>query len=288
MGLGGPQQGPTIWVDPVSLEVLGKREGQSVGIVRTIHILHANLMIRDRTGRELVGWLGVVMLFFGLSGIVMWWPKPGEWRRAFIVRRKARGQRFHRELHGAVGIWTLLVLVVVSFSGVYLVFPQTLGAAVMAVMPSRDLRAQPKVEPVRGAPPLAIDDAVAMAREIAPGASPILVAMPVRPDQAARVQLTREGHEHGKPMVTVFIDPAQRKIIEVRDPEDFSAGEAVMTWQRPLHAGRGLGWTWRILVFLSGFLPLLFVITGISFWWLKRRTRMATQARRAVVFNPAE
>jgi uncharacterized iron-regulated membrane protein len=218
----------------------------------------------------------------------MWWPKPGEWRRAFIVRRKARGQRFHRELHGAVGIWTLVVLVVVSFSGVYLVFPQRLGAAVMAVMPARDFRAQPKVEPVRVAPPLAIDDAVAMAREAAPGASPLLVAMPVRPDQAARVQLMREGHEHGKPMVTVFIDPARRKIVEVRDPRDFSAGEAVMTWQRPLHAGRGLGWAWRILVFLSGFLPLLFVITGISFWGLKRRTRMATQSRRAAVLNPAE
>jgi uncharacterized iron-regulated membrane protein len=127
-----------------------------------------------------------------------------------------------------------------------------------------------------------------MAREAVPGASPVLVAMPVRPDQPARVQLTREGHEHGKPMVTAFVDPAQRKIIEVRDPKDFSAGEAVMTWQRPLHAGRGLGSVWRILVFLSGFLPLLFAITGISFWWLKRRARLATEARREAVLNPAE
>jgi uncharacterized iron-regulated membrane protein len=34
-----------------------------------------------------------------------------------------------------------------------------------------------------------------------------------------------------------------------------------------------LGHIWRALVFLSGLLPLLFAITGVSMWWLKRARR---------------
>jgi uncharacterized iron-regulated membrane protein len=284
MGLGGP----TVFVDPVSLDILGQRDGRSAGIIRQIHLLHANLLIRDRTGREIVGWLGVIMLGFGITGLVLWWPKPGQWRFAFGVRRKARGARFHRELHGAVGFWGLLVFIAVSFSGVYLVFPQTLGEAVKAVAPARDLRATPRVEPTPSAAPLGFEEAASLARAAVPDAEVRLVALPNRSDQPARVSLAREGHEHGAPMVTAFIDPGTRRVAEVRDPRDFSAGETFMAWQRGLHAGQGLGWTWRILVFLSGFLPLLFSITGVSMWWLKRRARQAAAMRKALALGTAE
>jgi len=33
----------------------------------------------------------------------------------------------------------------------------------------------------------------------------------------------------------------------------------------------GLGPVWMVLVFLSGLLPLVFAITGITVWWKRRR-----------------
>jgi hypothetical protein len=36
---------------------------------------------------------------------------------------------------------------------------------------------------------------------------------------------------------------------------------------------------WKFLVFLSGFLPLIFTVTGLRIWWLKRRA----QARQVAV-----
>jgi len=44
-------------------------------------------------------------------------------------------------------------------------------------------------------------------------------------------------------------------------------------WLRVLHYGNGLGVVWRALVFFAGFLPLLFAITGVRMWWLKRAQR---------------
>jgi len=287
---GGPAGATILFVDPVSLDVLGRRDGLGTGLVRQIHLLHANLLVRDRAGRQAVGWLGVAMLGFGLTGLVLWWPRPGQWRLAFGVRRRARGARFHRELHGAAGIWGLAVFLAVSFSGVYLAFPQPLGAAVRSVASARDLRAAPRIEPARGAAPLdgaALDEAVALAAAALPEGRPLMVALPAAPGQPVRVSLALAGHEHGRPTATAFVDPGVRRVVELRDPRSYSAAESLMAWQRPLHAGRGLGWPWRILVFLSGFLPVLFAVTGASMWWLKRRNRRAaamprgSSARRA-------
>lgn len=91
--------------DPVSLELLQTQQ-KMTGWVRFFHDLHGHLFIVGGLGREIVGWLGVALLTLGCSGLYLWWPRPGQWKAAFTVRRKARGVRLNRELHGAVGIWS--------------------------------------------------------------------------------------------------------------------------------------------------------------------------------------
>ena len=73
------------------------------------HQLHGNFLM-GRDGRTFVGWLGVAMLILGVTGLVLWWPKRGQWKYAFFVRRTATGLRFHRELHAATGIWIFVGL----------------------------------------------------------------------------------------------------------------------------------------------------------------------------------
>jgi uncharacterized iron-regulated membrane protein len=288
---GGPPQGPMgmLSIDPVSLAVVGDANPAqaSGGFLRTVHILHGNLLIRDRSGREIVGWLGVAMLVLGVSGLVLWWPRPGRWKAAFTVKAGARGVRLHRDLHGAVGIWSLVVFIVVTFSGVYLAFPQSLGAGVSSVLPARDLRAAVTVQPVKGATPIDVDRAVALAREALPGAELRSVSPPARPDQAYRIGLAPAGQAHGAPAATVFVDPWTARVAEIRDPATYSAGETVIAWQRPLHAGEGLGPLWKWAVFLSGVLPPLFAVTGTLMWWLKRKARRAKDAERAAALATA-
>ncbi|WP_029008020.1 PepSY-associated TM helix domain-containing protein [Azospirillum halopraeferens] len=270
--------GRTALVDPVTLDVAWS--DPAPGLMRRIFLLHANLLVPDRSGREAVGWLGVAMLGLGLSGLVLWWPRPGRVAAAFTVARGARGVRLHREVHGAVGIWSLVVFIVVTFSGVYLAFPQTVGA----VFPGRDLRAAAaavRVEPLPGAQRLTPEAATAIATASVPDGTVQSVGLPARPDQPYRIGIALPGHEHGAPLVSVFVDPWRGRAVEVLDPRTYSVGETIAAWQRPLHAGQGLGWVWKILVFLSGALPPLFAVTGVAMWLLKRRARRATAAQRA-------
>jgi uncharacterized iron-regulated membrane protein len=268
-----------IKVDPVSLETIPEAQN---GLLRQIFYLHSTLLMKNREGRQLVGWLGIVMLVMGVSGLVNWWPRRSHWRPAFTVSKQARGFRLHRELHGAAGIWGLLVLIIVSFAGVYLAFPATIRSGVDLVLPARDLRARAaavRVEPVAAAEPLGVDSAIELARASVSGAEPSFAFLPTRPDQPFRIGLLRAGQERGAPPVTVFIDPWARRVIEVLDPRQFSIGERILAWQHALHAGEALGWAWKLLVFISGFLPPLFVFTGVSMWWIKRRRRSPAAAQ---------
>jgi uncharacterized iron-regulated membrane protein len=112
-----------------------------------------------------------------------------------------------------------------------------------------------------------------------------MVFLPTRPDQPFRVGFSRAGQERGAPVVSVFVDPWARRVIEVLDPRQFTTGERILAWQHALHAGEALGWVWKILVFLSGFLPTLFVVTGASMWWMKRVCRQSPVATEDLVFD---
>jgi uncharacterized iron-regulated membrane protein len=282
-----PADQRVVYLDAADLAVLGERAAND-GILRQIFMLHANMMIRDRSGREAIGWLGVVMLALGVSGLVLWWPRRGHVAAAFTVKRGAKGLRLHRDLHGAAGIWGLLVFVIVSFSGVYLAFPQPLSGAISSLTGARDLRAlgqSVKANPVRGQQPASADRVVALAREAVPDGLLRRVVLPQRPDQPYRVAFARQGQAHGTPLAVVSVDPFAEKVMLVLDPKGYGAAETFMAWQHALHAGEGLGWTWKLLVFASGFLPLLFGITGFLMWQLKRRAKRVALAVREA---PAE
>jgi uncharacterized iron-regulated membrane protein len=111
-------------IDPVTLAPLGAIE-QAGGVIDWLRRLHTSFLAPDYGGRAIVGWVGVGMLLLSLIGIPLWWPRPRRWRAAFTVSGKARGVTFQRQLHGAAGIWALVMLLISSLTGAVLGFPQT-------------------------------------------------------------------------------------------------------------------------------------------------------------------
>jgi uncharacterized iron-regulated membrane protein len=252
-----------ITVDPSSLAVLAARPF-SQGFLRQLHDFHENLSIREYGGRSIIGWLGVGMLFLGCSGLVVWWPRGVRWRDRLRFNRDAQGWPLLREIHRTAGFWSLAVFLVVCFSGTYIAF--------------RTVTPPPAVTPLADVVPIDLDEAVAHAKDAAPGRELRQIALPARPNQAIRVSLAEPGALRLTPMAAVFVDPWKGAVAEVRDPAKFSLYERFIAWQRPIHSGDGLGLAWRILVFLSGFLPPLFAVTGTAMWWMKRRASRRNRA----------
>jgi len=277
-----------VHVDPVSLEVLGTNEvlprGQALGFLINIHSF---LMMRSYVGVKVVGALGVAMIVMGISGLVLWWPKKGQWRRAFFIRRGARGLSLYLDLHHAAGIWTVAVLLLMSVSGVYLCFPQTVTEGLTRVLPSALGSGEPVDGFVPTPGPLDADMAVASAVRAVADARAVSVQMPEQSGRPIVVYLetTRLGGAT-QPQILVTLDQATGDVGYVDDPREHGIVENVVNFQNALHYGVAFGPLWQVIVFVSGLLPLFFAITGLSIWWARRRvTRRASDS---VQTAPAE
>ncbi len=276
----GGASAPTAYLDPATGALLGERDARGSFIAVTRQ-LHDTLLLRAWGGHEAVGWLGVLMVLFSASGIWLWWPKQGSLGRALVLIRSRPSVVFNLDLHRVIGIWMAVVLAVVSFSGVVLIFPNWFRPLVGVAAPAQPGGPQqggppPRREPMR----LDADAAAAAALAHLPGQVVTGVLLPTRQRQSWQVT-TRPADSSPEVRARSFItiDPWSGEVLEERGPRTRTAGEEALAMQRWLHGGALLGWTGRLLVFLSGLaMPVLFV-TGLAAWLLRRRNRRRLKAR---------
>ena len=274
------QLGDTIFVDPVSLEILGNAERRRNGeFLRFLTSMHLALMFPSYYGAQTVGWMGVAMCFFGVTGLILWWPKRGQWRAAFTVKKTARGFRLNRDLHSVIGFWSLPVFMILSVSGVYLVFPTTFGDTIEAMLPHESTLVHREVDAATIASipnpnALTADDAAKLALAAVPGARLHSVQLPPGAEGTFMVTLMPHYSSEGAPQISAFVGPGT-DVSAVVDPRQDPLGTRILDWSKALHFGLGLGVIWKVLVFFSGFLPLLFAITGLRMWQIRRAQKRA-------------
>jgi len=73
---------------------------------------------------------GFLLAALCLSGMVVWWPSAGNWRRALTIQTRVGWKRLNFDLHRAVGFWTFLFLLMWGLTGGYFVFPDPFRAVI--------------------------------------------------------------------------------------------------------------------------------------------------------------
>ena len=274
-----------VYVDPVSLAIIGTNSSTDRGAFGTFLIqLHAFLLMRPYYGIQVTGVIAGVFVFMSISGLILWWPSKRTWRDAFWIRRGSCGLSFHVDLHHVAGFWGSLVLLIMGLSGLYLNFPESFHATVAAVLPggSPDTKTAPTFRPA--ALPLDADKARDAANLAVENAHAVSVQFPTTANLPFVVQMERTDFGPQAPQILVTLNPQTGGVSFIDDPRDYALADKVLNWQYALHFGVGMGWVWKILVFLSGVLPLALAITGVTMWWMRRSRRAVPRA----VANPAE
>ena len=77
--------------------------------------IHGSLLIGD-VGDWMIEAAASLGLLLVISGLYLHWPRNG-WGKALTVQTAAKGRAFWKSLHGAVGLWISLLLVVFLISG---------------------------------------------------------------------------------------------------------------------------------------------------------------------------
>jgi uncharacterized iron-regulated membrane protein len=211
----------------------------------------------------------------GVSGLILWWPRQGRWRQAFFIAKGAQGLRFNLDLHQTLGFWGLIVFLIMSISGIYLSFPQSFYAAVSSVVAvgARDGDPVPSYAGEKGA--FDADHALAAALATVKGARPVTLQLSRRQGNPIVVEFENTGLGPSSPRILATYD-SNGTIAYVDDPRTYPMGDMFLNLQQPLHFATGVGWVWETIVFISGLMPLIFGITGLNIWWLRRRARKRT------------
>ena len=253
-----------VWLHPQTAAVLDTA-GSNDGAVRVLHNLHGSLMVPG-AGRQIVGWVGLFMLISCLTGIWLWWPVTGSVRRGFRWKRQPS---FNANLHHQMGFWVLIPLAMLSFTGVWISFPQTFGR----FEPSP---AKAPSGPPRPAQPLAEtwltpDQALAAASR-AGGGRLMTVTWPTERSADWSIGFARDGV------------PAEVKVADGTGQatrQRPAAPETTARTMRRWHDGTGMGFVWQLIIFLGGMIPAALSVTGILMWWRSRQWRRRA-ARRPV------
>lgn len=255
----------TLLLDPVTGRVLGELPERS--IVRTVQDLHFDLL-GGRTGRLVNGIGAIGLLLMAITGIVIWWPGIAAWRRAFLVDFRRSWRRITFDLHGAVGIWTGLLVAMWAVTGIYFVWPQPFRTAVNAVSPITVTR--PPTSAKRGTPPAdwralvdtaraTVDSGQHVARVVIPSsetAAFLVMFSEVQPTPAGSPRLT-----------SIYLDQYSGEVLTQAPVTGRSFGDLVMAWVAPLHVGNFGGNGVRAAWLILGLSPPTLFVTGFFMWW---------------------
>ncbi|MBL8555489.1 MAG: PepSY domain-containing protein [Phenylobacterium sp.] len=277
-GPGGRPRTMNAWIDPPTGRVLGTGEIARQA-TQVMHRIHGSLMLPSSggpgpaLGRQIVGWLGWAMFVSCVTGLWLWWPRHGGFRKGL---RWHRGASTLFNLHHLIGFWVCAPLAVLSLTGVYISFPQT-SRAVFGLPPPPPRAAGPgRFAPPISAPKLTVGEAVAKAQAEAPGAAVTEVNAPTSGREPVwRVSLTAPGAARPKTVQVVDATGAV-KAARGRGPGGGEGAgrvkDEVSPLMRGIHDGADMGIAWQVVIFVAGIAPAVLGITGVVMW-LRRRAR---------------
>jgi len=265
-GAAGPLE---VSIDPGTSEVTAIRNWGEYPVT-WFYSLHLSFLTGEM-GKLLVGVMGICLLFFSISGMVIWWPKKGAWKRAFTIKTNGGPFRLNFDLHKTIGIYFIPLFLMLSITGIEIVWHEPVHKLVALVLPVED----PVVPVSTGDPqgsPILVDDLAEKAMAVFPDSRINRIYLPGSDTAPYVFTFTHPDDAWTEYSVTsLYFDQYDGALLNVWDGRDKSAGTVMLNWFFPLHNGDALGLVGRILVFISGLLPAVLFGTGVYMWWRKRK-----------------
>jgi uncharacterized iron-regulated membrane protein len=269
-----------VYADPYTGRLLGTRRPTEF-LTGWLFLLHSH-MLAGEVGHVVAGVAGLILIFLGISGLVVWWPRRApwrawrQWRQSLTIAIGLGPTRTTYDLHRVVGFYASALLLMAGLTGASLVFPKAFERAafwITATAPPAPL--PPVAGAITDVPLLPLDSLLAIAERAQPGGAISYLYLPTAPGQkfGVRKRLPGEKHPNGKSFV--HVDPTTGRVLGVEDGARAPRGGRLYSILYPLHIGILGGTPTRLLAMAAGLsLPLL-ACTGVLVWWRRGRRRRA-------------
>ena len=275
-------------IDPYSARIV-RHGGLSAWPTEAVFRFH-NEFWAGEWGHQLVGVLGLGLVFLLVTGPIIWWPGRARLRKGLSVTFRRGANRGWRELHRSAGAICAVLLLVSATTGVMMVWKEQLRTAIVALGGSIVEKPAPKVAARAGEALLPVDALIAKAQAgygatrlqqlRFPGKGGRVVAVYLDSDTSARPEASKQ----------VWFDRYTGEDLGHYVAGALPAGNEFIDWLFPVHTGHALHLFGRLLMFVGGTVLAGLALTGAWMWFSLRAgksTRRRAAAAAAIVRTPA-
>jgi uncharacterized iron-regulated membrane protein len=237
---------------------------------------HHHLFAGD-SGEWVIGIAGLCGLFFVISGAILWWRTRKTFQLRLWPKRMSRPSIVWH--HRDIGIIAAPLLLISIVTGTMMIFrPFALGV-VAPFGPVAETAKALEPPKYRGGPLAEKPGYAAMLAEANrrfPDAEFRILSLPRKPGDPISLRMKQPA---------IAFDAATGEVLAARDALALPPGAQAFNMAFPIHASKVGGWTWRILLTVSGLaMTLLGSFAVWSFWF--RRPKPAKRVVKKVALAP--
>ena len=261
-----------ISINPYTLQVLGVRNLED-DFFKFILDLHLSLKMGE-VGEQIIKWNVLIFSVLCISGFILWLPKQRKFlKQALTIKWKTKNwKRLNWDLHSVLGLYGLLILLIVSLTGIFWVFDS--AKSLVSVLTGEIITKTAPPAPRGGATKIdfTIEAAYYKAKQSYSGELQTFITNSEKPEQPIRV-LFRYPYSIVRKQNTLFFDKNSGELLREDLYKNYNNYDKVMRSNYDFHTGRIpiLGIGSKILYFLASLFAASLPITGTLIWWNKRR-----------------
>jgi uncharacterized iron-regulated membrane protein len=257
-----------VWMDPRDNRDLRDVQWGRF-FVTIIYDLHYRLLL-GTLGGIVMGVAGLFAMGLIATGVWVWWPKAGRVASSFSFKRHAplHGKLF--DIHKLIGIYSGIVLLIISATGVMISLPGL-------VQPLLSLLSAPNAAPSFASAPapglarISLDAALAIASAKMPDGTLKWIDTPGGPTEVYVFRFRLPGEPAIRfPNSAIWVEQYSGEVLGTRQAPRDTLATQVIDWEHPLHTGEALGLPGKWLALLAGLLPAALFVTGVWRWLIRR------------------
>ncbi|GDX39383.1 hypothetical protein LBMAG20_15980 [Methylocystaceae bacterium] len=268
-----------VFINPYTAKVTGQRlkihgEDQfSQPIIQILMAFHWTLLL-GANNAYLIGFIGIFFFFSAFAGLYLWWLKNKNWRLGLTVKWQASSERITYDLHKNIGFYGAAFLIIMTATGAAMIFkPVTQKVTSLFSTVSGEPNFG-KSKPSAQHEPIHITQAIVIANRVFKDGKIFSISLPNSPTGVFIVGKMLDSEPNkSRTYRNVSIDQYSGEILQIQDPDNFTAGEKLFEWLFPVHTGEIFGEYGRPVLLLIGLLPLALFTTGLMRWRQKRHSR---------------